>query len=213
VNNTDEIYINFIHQNQLQMRLKPIAIFFYIVFLTQNLLGQENSKFQRKAFIFGTSFGVANSNLKFPDRSGNQTDIGLDLKVGYMLNSRLAILLTSNVSIYDYSGFGRDRKRDFGVLAPSLQYWVKDKLWLLSGLGIGGDNPVFWDIENPDTDPLESKYFSGLGFVASVGYELFQSNRNFTIDIKGRLMYRNVNLQEGDTTGTSYGILVGINFY
>lgn len=159
------------------------------------------------------SSGVAKSNLKFPNMSLNQTNLGIDLKVGYMLNPKLAILLMSNVSIYNYSGFGRNRKRDFGVLAPSLQYWLKDKLWLIGGIGIGGDNPVFWDIQNPETDPLETKYFSGFGIVGTVGYELFKSNKNFTIDIKGKVMYRNVNLQEGNTTGISYGILIGFNFY
>jgi len=60
--------------------------------------------------------------LRFPDESESFSDLGIDLKVGYMINTNLAILLTSIVSIYDYTGFGRDRKRDFGVLAPSIQY-------------------------------------------------------------------------------------------
>ncbi len=202
-----------IHQNKLQMRLISKSIILCFILFTQNLYSQENSNFQRQGFVFGTSLGIANSKLKFPDTIERQTNLGINLKFGYMINTKLAILLSSNVSIYEYSGFGRERSRDFAVLAPSLQYWVKDRLWLLGGIGIGGDNPVFWDIENIDIDPLETKYYSGLGFIASVGYELFQSKKNFTIDIKGRFMYRNVNLQEGNTTGISYGILVGFNFY
>lgn len=195
------------------MRFKIILLFMCSIVCTQTIDAQVKSDFQRKGFVIGTSLGVANSKLNFPDKSDMQTDLGIDLKIGYMLNPRLAILLTSNVAIYDYSGFGRDRKRDFGVLSPSVQYWLKDKLWVMGGIGIGGDNPVFWDIKNPDTEPLETKYYSGLGLVASTGYELFQSNKNFTVDIKGRIMYRNVSLQEGDTTGISYGVMVGINFY
>lgn len=195
------------------MRLKTIATIICITLLMQTIQAQENSSFQRKGFVFGTSLGGSVSTLQFPDKSLNQTDLGIDLKIGYMLNSNLAILLTSNISIYDYSGFGRDRKRDFGIIAPSAQYWLHDKFWLLGGIGIGGDNPVFWDIKNPDTDPLETKYYSGLGVVTAVGYEVFQSKNNFTIDIKAKAMYRKVQLQEGNTTGFSYGILVGINFY
>jgi len=60
---------------------------------------------------------------------------------------------------------------------------------------------------------LETKYYSGLGFVASVGYEVYQSKDKFVIDIKARTMYRKVDLQEGNTTGFSFGILVGINLY
>lgn len=192
------------------MRFKIIVVIICFTFFDQTINAQV---LKRKGFVFGTSLGVVNSKLNFPDKSEKQTDLGIDLKIGYMLNPSLAVLLMSNVSIYDYSGFGRDRKRDFGVLSPSIQYWIRDKLWLLGGIGIGGDNPVFWDIKNPETEPLETMYFSGLGIVASAGYELFYSDKNFTIDIKGRLMHRKVSLQEGDTTGISYGILVGINFY
>ena len=195
------------------MRFKIIVLTVCSFLFSQTIGAQVKTDFKRQGLVFGTSLGLANSKLDFPDRSEMQTDLGIDLKIGYMVKPRIAILLMSNVSIYDYSGFGRDRKRDFGVLSPSIQYWLKDKLWLLGGIGIGGDNPVFWDIENPDTEPLETKYYSGLGIVGSAGYELFQSNDNFTIDIKGRIMYRTVSLQEGDTTGISYGILVGFNFY
>jgi len=37
--------------------------------------------------------------------------------------------------------------------------------------------------------------------------------KSLIVDIKARVMYRNVSLQEGNTTGFSYGILVGVNFY
>lgn len=195
------------------MRFKIILLAMCSIFFAQTIVAQVKTDFQRKGFVFGTSLGIANSKLDFPDKSEMQTDLGIDLKIGYMLNPRIAILLMSNVSIYDYSGFGRDRKRDFGVLSPSIQYWLKDKYWISGGIGIGGDNPVFWDIENPDIEPLETKYYSGLGIFGSAGYELFQSKNNFTIDIKGRIMYRKVSLQEGGTTGISYGILVGFNFY
>lgn len=194
------------------MWLKIIATICAIS-LGQLAQAQDNMEFKRKGFVFGTSLGGAITSLEFPDKSQNETDLAINLKVGYMLNPNLAILLTSNISIYDYSGFGRDRKRDFGVLAPSVQYWMNDKLWLLGGIGMGGDNPVFWDIKNPDTDPLETKYYPGLGLIGSVGYEIYQSKNNFTVDIKARTMYRKVNLQEGNTTGFSYGILIGINFY
>ncbi len=195
------------------MRLKTIVTIICTILLMQTIQAQEKSSFQRKGFVFGTALGGSVSSLKFPNKSQHQANLGIDLKIGYMLNSNLAILLTSNIAIYDYSGFGRDRKRDFGIIGPSAQYWLKDKLWLLGGIGIGGDNPVFWDIKNTDSDALELKYYAGLGLVAAVGYEIYQSKKNFTIDVKARTMYRNVKMQEGNTTGFSYGILVGINFY
>jgi hypothetical protein len=175
---------------------------------------QEDNAIRRKGFIFGVSYGAGYSILNFPDKNQRESGFAVDAKFGYMIKPDLAILLSTNVSIYDYSGFGRDRKRDFGILAPSLQYWVKDKFWILGGVGLGGDNPVFWDIdfENVEKDPLETKYFNGLGFVAAVGYEIFQ-RKNMALDLKTKISFRNVEMQEGKTNGTSIVLLLGINLY
>lgn len=195
-----------------KMKLIVIATLWLSFLIFQNINAQDSNTIQRKGFVFGTSLGTASTFLKFPDKQ--QTDIGiaLDLKVGYMLNPKLALLLSTNVSVYDYSGYGRDRKRDFGILAPSIQYWLKDRFWVLGGIGLGGDNPVFWDIHNPDTNPLEIKYFNGFGIITAFGYELYH-RKNLTFDIKAKVSYRKVNLHEGNTSGISSGILLGINFY
>ncbi|MBN2778213.1 MAG: hypothetical protein JXR36_11250 [Bacteroidales bacterium] len=189
------------------------AVLLFSVFL-QFTFAQEHKAIQRKGFVFGTSYGTGYSILKFPDKNQSELGFALDVKLGYMIKPDLALLLSSNVSIYDYSGFGRDRKRDFGILAPSVQYWVNDKFWVLGGVGLGGDNPVFWDIdfENVDTDPLETKYYNGLGFVTAVGYEIYQ-RKNMALDLKTKISYRNVEMQEGKTNGVSFTLLLGINFY
>jgi hypothetical protein len=179
-----------------------------------SVFAQEDKEIQRKGFVFGTSYGAGYSMLNFPDKNQSELGFALDVKLGYMIKQDLAILLTTNVSIYDYSGFGRDRKRDFGILAPSVQYWVNDKFWILGGVGLGGDNPVFWDIdfENVDSDPLETKYYNGFGFVTAMGYEIYQ-RKNMALDLKTKISYRNVEMREGKTNGVSIALLVGINFY
>lgn len=179
-----------------------------------SVFAQGDKSIQRKGFVFGTSYGTGYTILNFPDKNQSELGFALDVKLGYMIKPDLALLLTTNVSIYDYSGFGRDRKRDFGILAPSIQYWVNDKFWLLGGIGLGGDNPVFWDIdfENVDNDPLETKYFNGLGLVTAVGYEIYQ-RKNMALDVKTKISYRNVEMQEGKTNGVSFALLLGINFY
>ena len=106
------------------------------------------------------------------------------------------------------SGIGRTRKRDFGVLAPSVQYWFKERFWLLGGIGLGLDAPIFFDIK----DPEETKYHSGLGIVGAIGYDIYQGKK-FTIDLKARMTYRNVNITEGKTSGISPALLIGINFH
>jgi outer membrane protein W len=129
-----------------------------------------------------------------------------------MIKPNISLLLTSNVSGYAYSGIGRARKRDFGVLAPTVQYWFHERFWALAGVGLGIDAPVFFDIKDPDNHKEEIEYHSGLGIVGAIGYEFYQGKK-MAIDLKVRMTYRNVNITEGKTTGISPSILIGINFY
>ena len=59
---------------------------------------------------------------------------------------------------------------------------------------------------------LETKYYNGLGFVTAVGYEIYQ-RKNMALDLKTKISYRNVEMQEGKTNGVSFAFLLGINFY
>ena len=110
------------------------------------------------------------------------------------------------------SGVGRDRKRDFGIVAPTIQYWLIDKFWVLAGVGLGVDAPIFWDIKKPEVNKEETKYYTGLGVVTALGFDICRK-KNSTLDIKTRLSYRSVQLQEGRTSGFSPAVLIGINFY
>lgn len=185
-----------------------------IILITLSILGfsQTVDKPVKKGFVFGTSLGVSHTIQSLPNKSQRNTDFGLDLKAGYMLNPNLALLLTSNVSGYDYAGIGRPRKRDFGVVAPTVQYWFRDKLWVMGGAGLGVDAPVFFDLEDPDNNKEETVYHTGFGAVAAIGYEFYQGKK-FTLDLKARTTYRNVNIVEGNTSGISPSILLGFNFY
>ena len=179
---------------------------------SQNAFSQSEQDVQRNGMIFGTSYGTGYSTINLPDKNIKGLGLALDVKAGYMINPNFALLLSTNVSIYDYSGFGRDRKRDFGILAPAAQYWFNEKTWILGGIGLGGDNPVFWDIKNPDTDHLETTYYNGFGIVAATGYEIYQ-RKNMSVDLKTKISYRTVEMQEGQTNGISFAFLAGINFY
>lgn len=183
-----------------------------LISLTLVTYSQYKQRILRKGFVFGTAVGVAYTTQSFPNKSQNNTDFGFDFKLGYMIKPNIALLLSSNVSGYVYEGIGRSRKRDFGVLAPTVQYWFRKRFWALAGIGIGLDAPVFYDIEDPDNNKEETAYYSGLGIVGAIGYEFYQGKK-FAVDLKARITYRNVNIAEGNTTGVSPSILVGINFY
>jgi len=182
-----------------------------ILFLTSFLVfAQQSITPTRKGIAFGIALGVANSQLTFPTTKQQNTDLAINWKVGYMINPNLAVLLDGAVSIYEYNLSGRPRKRDFGGLFPSVQYHLTDKFWVLAGLGIGTDAPVFYDLKPEHEEELQ--YYTGFGCLTSIGYEIFKRN-NFVIDIQARFNYSSVNLPIGKTNGFNSGILLGINFY
>ncbi len=184
------------------------AIIFVLLCLTSK--AEDNTQVDRKGFVFGTSFGIGNANMNFPDKKQNNTNLGINWKIGYMVNSKLALLVNGAVSIYDYNSIGRARKRDFGGVFPSAQYWLTGKFWVLGGVGLGTDAPVFYDLKPDNKD--ETKYYSGFGVISSAGYEIYHKH-NFVIDIQARINYSSVNLPEGRTNGLNTALLLGINFY
>jgi hypothetical protein len=190
--------------------MKLIPLFAICFMFSVSAFTQTKTDITRKGIVFGFSSGIANSNIKFPGKNQNNTNLALNWKTGYMLNPKLALLLNGVVSIYEYDLSDRKRLRDFGGVFFSTQYFVSNKLWILGGVGIGTDAPVFYDLKTENT--IETKYYSGIGVISSVGYEIYRKN-NFALDLQARINYSSVNLPIGRTNGFTTALLLGINFY
>ncbi len=190
--------------------MKSLIILLFSCVFGLTALGQSKNEILRKGFVFGTSIGIANTNLNFPTKNQNNTNLALNWKVGYMLNPKLAVLVNGAVSLYEYNLTDRKRLRDFGGVFASAQYFATNKIWVLGGIGIGTDAPVFYDLKPKNTK--ETEYYSGIGLVSSIGYEIYRK-KNFALDLQARINYSNVNLPIGKTNGFTTAILVGINFY
>ena len=190
--------------------MKSLLTLLIICSLNITAFGQSRNEVQRKGLLFGISSGIASSVLKLPNANQNDINLAINWKVGYTLNPKLALLINGAVSIYEYNLTGRERLRDFGGVFVSSQYFVTDKIWALGGIGIGTDAPVFYDLKTENGE--ETKYYSGIGFVSSVGYEIYRKN-NFTLDVQTRVNYSSVNLPFGKTNGFTTALLLGINFY
>jgi hypothetical protein len=191
-------------------KMKSLTILIFSCVLGLSAFGQNKNEIQRKGLVFGFSTGITNSNLNYPSKNQNNTNLALNWKIGYMLNPKLALLLNGAVSIYEYDLSDRKRLRDFGGLFASAQYFVSDKFWILGGIGIGTDAPVFYDLKPENT--IETKYYSGIGAISSVGYEIFRK-KNFALDLQARINYGSVNLPIGKLNGFTTALLVGINLY
>lgn len=190
--------------------MKSIAVLLFSLVISLSVQAQSKNEIQRKGLVFGFSTGIANSNLNFPTKIQNNTNLAINWKVGYMIKPKFAILLNGAVSIYEYDLTDRNRLRDFGGVFASAQYFITDKFWALGGVGIGTDAPVFYDIKPENT--VETKYYSGFGAISSVGYEIFRK-KNFALDLQARMNYSSVNLPISKTNGFTTALLLGINFY
>jgi hypothetical protein len=188
--------------------MKFYLLLFIGILLNANLTAQTKNQ-REKRFIIEIAQGVSNLNINFPNKSQNSNHLALGWKLGYMINTKFGLVLNGAVSIYEYDLSDRKRLRDFGGLFASGQYFVSDKIWILGGLGIGTDAPVFFDLK-PENE-IETKYYSGYGAISSVGYELFRFKK-FAIDLQARFNYSNVKLPIGDTNGLSSALLLGISF-
>jgi hypothetical protein len=175
-----------------------------------NTFSQDNTDISRKKILLCFASGVANSNIQFPDKKDTYTNLALNWKIGYMLNPRFALLLNGAVSVYEYDLSDRKRLRDFGGLYASAQYFVSDRFWILGGLGLGTDAPVFYDLK--PKNEIEINYYTGVGAISSIGYEILRT-KNFVLDLQARVNYNSVNLPIGTTHGLSTAFLIGINLY
>ncbi|WP_247237294.1 hypothetical protein [Telluribacter sp. SYSU D00476] len=195
--------------------MRLIVLISCIIFtsLLQKALGQDNAAIYKKGFLFGLSTGAGSIHTSISNAPNEaQAGVAHNWKIGTMLTSRTALLLQGVVTTYRYSGNAaspRERLRGFEGLLPSLQYWVNNRLWITGGVGVGMDNPVFYDVK----DSSEGRYHSrGFKTALNTGYEIWQ-RKNMTIDIQGRLSHGAVQVPEGTRNSLAADILIGFNLY
>lgn len=161
----------------------------------------------RDGFIF--EFVVGGGFISLEDSSGIQTFdksqgtfVFPDLKLGYMLNDRLAITISMPGNIYEF----QDNDRNFGGFIPSLQYWIKDKWWIHGGFGLAIDSPALYDIK----DNVNDNWNFGHAVMFSTGYEIYKK-KNFALNVQSKLVMGRANLV-GDTNRDAVLFNVGLGF-
>ncbi len=165
---------------------------------------------QRKGFVFGVGLGggvisISDSNQEVPFDEA-QGGISLpNLKLGWMVNDRLAILATFPGLIYDYEG----KDRSFEAFIPSVQYWVKDRWWVNGGIGLAMDMPAFYEVD----DFKDEDFNFGCAVAVSTGYEIVQ-NKNFALDIQSKLHLGRAFLDNDQhRDGVAFTIGIGFTWY
>lgn len=136
----------------------------------------------RQGFVFGAGIGIGAISIADSDQE-NPFDEGQggmslpNLKFGWMVSDRMAVLATLPGMIYELE----DKDRSFEAFIPSVQYWVKDRWWVNGGVGLAMDLPAFYEVENiKDED-----WNFGWALSVSTGYELVQREK-FVLDLQTR---------------------------
>lgn len=188
--------------------------FFYSFILISSLSvraqSQESVEVQRRGFIFGTAFGASSLQLNTTSLvKETQYSISFpNFKIGSMISNRSAVVLYLPGSIYRYKSVGRERDRGFEGIIPSYQYWMNNRWWILSGVGLCLDAPAFYDIKSED----ERKFYFGPSIITAVGYEVWSKGK-FALDVQGRINYGYSNIPEGRRSGLAVNVMVGFNWY
>lgn len=182
-----------------------------LTFCTLSAFGQDfEPTLERNGFIFGFSVGggvvsISDSNQEVPFDEAQGGISFPDLKFGWMVNDRLAILATMPGMIYEYEG----KDRSFDAFIPSVQYWVKDRWWINGGIGLAMDFPALYEVSRiKDED-----WNFGCAVAASTGFELVHK-KNFVLDLQSKILLGQVFLDNDQhRDGVAFTIGLGFNWY
>jgi hypothetical protein len=167
----------------------------------------NNKPIERKGFVIGLGLGAGALTLNTNDTTNVSFSTTLpNLKIGYMVNQRLALLALLPGANYKYNG----KDRGFEGLIIAGQYWVKNNWWVLGGTGLTFDAPAFYTVKDPKTAEFNTG-FPALTF--ATGYEVWHKGR-FALDLQYRIFLGKSNLpNNGQREGISNMFIFGFNWY
>jgi hypothetical protein len=167
----------------------------------------DKKSIERKGFILGLGVGAGTLSLNAYDTSNVSFSTTLpNIKVGFMLNNRFALLVLLPGANYKYNG----KDRGFEAFVIAGQYWIKDNWWVLGGTGLTFDAPAFYTVK----DPEKAGFYTGIpAFSFATGYEIWHKGR-FALDLQYRIFLGKSNLpNNGHREGVSNMFIVGFNWY
>ena len=137
---------------------------------------------------------------------------GMGVQIGYMLNPRLALMLDTHglaVGTSQIEGYGVSANVLVqGVAAVAVQYWPARRFWIKGGFGRGevrGSATVV-SPTGGSIDIIETEV--GLGFLAGVGFELYQGQ---TMAVNLQTLYAAI--QGNDLSRGSFIVGLGFAWY
>lgn len=173
---------------------------------------RETPPVEREGFLFGIGIGagyITTSVEGAHEQTGITPSIGW--KIGWMIAPEWAVQIVFPSTFYTYTGdidAPRERLRGFEGVLPSVQFWPGDRWWVMAGIGLGLDAPVFFEVRSEE----EGAYHLGVGGAIGVGYEILHRN-SWLIDSHARVRYGTASVIGGTRTSWSVDLLLGVNRY
>jgi len=189
--------------------MKKLLIIVFTFCMHYSYGQSEPTEIERNGFVIGFGIGggvisISNSDQEVPFDEAQGGGSFPNLKLGWMLNDRLAVLGLYAGMGYDYEG----KDRSFDAFMPSVQYWVKDRWWINAGAGLAMDFPAIYEDNIGDED-----WNFGGAVSFSTGYELVQK-KNFALDLQTQLQMGWSNLDNDiDREVVILSIGLGFNWY
>lgn len=163
---------------------------------------------RKKGFTFGAGMGAGVIRVNSNDTVNTSFAATLpNFKIGYLFNDKFAVNLLLPGHLYKQDG----KYRGFEGFVLNGQYWVKDKWWVLGGVGLTLDAPAFWRaFKDYDSKDFHTG-FPALTF--GTGYEVYRKG-NFALDVQYRLYSGRVNMEnDGKRRGMAHMVVLGFNWY
>ncbi len=167
----------------------------------------EANPVERSGFSIGLGVGAGGLRLKTNDTINNSFSTTLpNIKVGYMVNTRLELLVMLPGANYKYQG----KARGFEGVILAGQYWIKDNWWVLGGVGLTFDAPAFYTVKDPKT----AGFYTGFPAISvGTGYEIWHKRR-FSLDVQYRFFLGTADLLAHEQRkGMSNMLILGFNWY
>lgn len=161
----------------------------------------------RKGWSFGLAIGGGQLHLNTNDTIQNAFTATLpNLKIGYMLSPRFGMFLTLPGATYSY----RNISRGFEGAVVTGQYWLKDRWWVMGGLGLTFDAQAFYTVK----DPAKAKFYTGFpAATMGFGYEVYRKGR-LVVDLQYRCFIGSSDLSNGGARhGVANVLMIGVNWF
>ena len=188
------------------MKTFTLTLILIAITLTSiNAQSNNEESTYRKGFVIGTAVG---GGMLLMNNEGESTETYgryslPNLKIGWMVNPDLAAVIHIPGGTHQLN----TESRAFEAIVPSLQYWIKDRYWIMGGVGLAMDMTPFYKFGVYDPD-----FYFGTAVTVSTGYEIYKK-KNFALDIQARVLYGNYDVEDVNRQCTAFDIVFGFNWY